>query len=148
MADARVVSNRFVELAKAEGNTLTPMQVLKLVYIAHGYSLGVRGTPLIHNQIEAWKYGPVIPDLYHDIKHWRDQPVQAVVATGLADIDNDDAELIGAVYENYRKFSGIKLSSLTHQKNTPWDKVYRANEIHTPIPNDLIEDHYRELLTD
>ena len=57
MVDARVVSNKLVELARSMGKTLTPIQILKLVYIAHGYSLGARGVPLIQNRIEAWKFG-------------------------------------------------------------------------------------------
>lgn len=35
MHDSRIIANRFLELAERNGDTLTPMQVLKLVYIAH-----------------------------------------------------------------------------------------------------------------
>ena len=32
MLDARVVSNKFVEIAEKNGKTFTPMQILKLVH--------------------------------------------------------------------------------------------------------------------
>ena len=71
MADARAVASYFVELADERGaGPFTPMQLLKLTYIAHGYSLGLQSTPLIENKVEAWKFGPVIPDLYHSIKEF------------------------------------------------------------------------------
>ena len=35
------------------GKSFTPMQIMKLVYIAHGWSLGLRQKPLIRERIEA-----------------------------------------------------------------------------------------------
>jgi uncharacterized phage-associated protein len=58
---AHTVANRFLELAEAEGRSLTPLQLMKLVYIAHGWMLGIHQRPLIKDHIEAWKLGPVIP---------------------------------------------------------------------------------------
>jgi len=146
MADARVVSNHLVEIAGAKDNTLTPMQVLKLVYIAHGYSLGARGTPLIPNRIEAWKFGPVIPTLYHAVKHWRDKPVGRIVVTGLEDFGQGDEDLIQNIYDAYDDYDGVSLSNLTHQVGTPWYEVYEAGRSGITIPDDLIQHHYRRLL--
>jgi uncharacterized phage-associated protein len=146
MADARVVSNCLVEKANQNNDTLTPMQVLKLVYIAHGYSLAYNGRPLIPNRIEAWKFGPVIPDLYHAVKHWRDQPVGPIATQGLEGFGENEKELVDATYEAYKGVDGIALSNLTHQPGTPWDEVYRADRANTPIPNDLIENHYKGIL--
>ena len=146
MADARVVTNYLVELAENDQNTLRPMAVLKLVYIAHGYSLGVRGIPLIPNHVEAWKFGLVIPDLYHDIKYKRDKPVSKLVVSGLEDFGDGDKELINAVYQAYKDQNGIRLSNLTHQRGTPWAQVYRPNVASIRISDDLIQNHYQSLL--
>ncbi len=145
MADARVVSNELVSIAGRQGNTLTPMQVLKLAYIAHGFRLGVFGVPLIDNKIEAWKFGPVIPILYHSIKDRRDKPVRKVEVNGLEQLTDDEREFLEDVYDAYKDFSGIDLSNLTHQRGTPWHQVYRPDRVHIRIPDDLIQDHYQEL---
>ena len=53
------------------GRTLTPLQINKMVYLSHGWILGVFGIPLINNsnnQIQAWKYGPVVVGLYYMLK--------------------------------------------------------------------------------
>ena len=66
------VANRIIELGRSKHppQYYTPMQLLKLVYIAHGWTLGICATPLITEQVEAWKYGPVIPDLYQHVKKY------------------------------------------------------------------------------
>lgn len=145
MADARVVSNYLVDLADEAGKTITPMQSLKLVYLAHGFSLALRGKPLIHNRIEAWKYGPVIPDLYHAIKDWGDQPIGKVTDWHLEALTTSDKELLRSVYNVYSELSGVALSSLTHQPGTPWDISYRPGSFGELIPNHVIAVHYRDL---
>ncbi|MBC6408170.1 MAG: DUF4065 domain-containing protein [Rhodobacteraceae bacterium] len=61
--DARQISNWFVKRAQDRGG-IWLTTILKLAYIAHGWHLEIRKAPLFHNPIEAWQYGPVIPDLY------------------------------------------------------------------------------------
>lgn len=148
MADARVVSNHLVDIAAANGNTLTPMQVLKLVYISHGYRLGFNGVPLIPNRIEAWKFGPVIPDLYRAIKDMRDKPVVNVPTHGLEPFRDGEADFVTSIYNAYEGLDGIQLSNLTHQDGTPWQRVYRSDVANIPIPDDMIQHHYSSLLSD
>lgn len=148
MADARVVSNKFVELAENANDTLTPMQILKLVYIAHGYHLGIFGTPLIDNRIEAWKFGPVIPDLYHSIKHFRDKPVKAAIHEGIDPLGKNESVFVREVYEAYKGIDGITLSNLTHKAGTPWATVYSRYITNIPIPDDLIQHHYSAIVAE
>ena len=69
--DAATVANRFIELAESDsGRRLTPMQLIKLTYIAHGFSLAIKNRPLLDESVEAWRYGPVIPSLYRKLKSY------------------------------------------------------------------------------
>lgn len=147
MNDSKKVANRLLEIAAEAGDTLTPMQLLKLVYICHGWMLGLYGVPLIRDQIQAWKYGPVIPKLYDAVRHFRSQPV-----VGPLPISGPDGDLIGIEdqvirqsYDIYGKMSGPALSRLTHMPGTPWDQSFRPDEMAIEISNDLIEDHYQTL---
>lgn len=146
MIDAKVVANYFISLASKKQNTLTPMQLLKLVYIAHGYRLGAFGVPLINNRIEAWKFGPVIPDLYHSIKQHRDQPVPELSGCNVDGLSESEKSFIADVYDAYEGFSGLSLSNLTHEPGTPWYQVFRNDTAGILIPNDLIESHYSTIL--
>jgi antitoxin SocA-like protein len=79
---ARVVANEFIRLAEADGRALTPLQVIKLAYIAHGWMLALYQRPLISDSIEAWKYGPVIPTLYHALKKYGAGSVTGTIGGG------------------------------------------------------------------
>ena len=50
------------------GGRITPLQVIKMAHIAHGYSLAIHNEPLVDEAVEAWKYGPVVPSLYYRAK--------------------------------------------------------------------------------
>lgn len=146
MASSVAVANRFIELAEANGDPLTPMQLLKLVYIAHGWMLGLTGRPLIRERVEAWQYGPVIPDLYAHVRSYRGAPITSQIRTIFSDdLDNEEASIVEQVYKAYKRFTGMQLSRMTHAAGTPWALTYEPGSFGKVIPVDLIEDHYRQL---
>lgn len=147
MASSANVANRFLDLAEEHNNPLTPMQLLKLVYIAHGWMLGLYSRPLINEQVEAWQYGPVIRSLYSHLREYRGAPVTRKISTMFSrgSLDDDEKSVIDQVYRAYSKFSGMELSRITHAKGSPWDRTYVPGSFGTIIPVDLIEDHYKRL---
>lgn len=150
---ARVVANYLIRQKKIEdGVPPTPMQLLKLVYIAHGWNLAINNRPLVSDRIEAWRYGPVIPNLYHDLKEWGNTPVQELLPVPVSRAGNpsrEEKEIVDEVLNAYGDLSGIQLSNLTHASDTPWHKVYFDEggqyTDHAPIPNHLIKRHFMEL---
>ena len=153
--DARVIANKFLDLADESGNGgLTPLQVGKLVYFAHGWTLGLYDRPLIEQYVEAWKYGPAIADVFHGLKKYED----GVVEGRIVDIWNrpytdlvldQDMSTIEEVYQAYGHISGEGLLIMTHREGTPWDKVDRnlhAYVRNLTIPNGIIRDYFAGLL--
>lgn len=150
MADARLVANRFLELADADGRALTPMQVLKLVYIAHGWDLGLYGRPLIDQPVEAWQYGPVIRDVYAAMKGFGGGavigPLPLSYGARAESLSKNEDELVKRVYDLYGKMSGVQLSKITHMQGTPWQQTYTPAKHSVEIDTGLIARHYADLL--
>lgn len=146
MLDSRTVANRLLENARADGRDLTPMQILKLVYLAHGWMLGLYSRPLITDEIQAWQYGPVIPALYKHMKDYRGGPVREPLPMFRTEHPSPpQSNVIEQVYELYGDKSGPALSRLTHAPGSPWAAVYDPDKFGIVISNDIIEDHYKRL---
>lgn len=143
------IAREFLKLAKKEEEILSPMKLLKLTYIAHGYYLGFFDKALFNNKVQAWKYGPVIPELYHVIKRFGQKPVSEDVVSLYSEskMDAETHNFIKIIWNNYKKFSGSELSSKTHLPDTPWDKVYTGHHF-KEIDNDIIKEYYKERLND
>lgn len=146
LSDVMTVADDILRVAKARGKALTPLQLVKLTYIAHGYALGMGVGDLFNSRIEAWKYGPVIPDLYHSTKSYGRNPIPLDrIGDGRA-LTGDAARVVDCVMDRYGDHDGIALSNLTHRAGTPWQQVY-VEGANVEIPDDRIADHYRQLLS-
>lgn len=151
------VANYFIGKAHAEGRTITPMQLLKLVYIAHGWRLGLYGEPLIAEQVQAWQYGPVVESVYQNFKHYGREPIARQRSEWGPDgniriptITDETLEpFLDSVWNAYKHLDGLQLSSITHQAGTPWDVTWNhlggARARGAVIPPERIQQHYREL---
>ena len=123
----------------------TPMHVLKLTYISHGWMLGIHGRSLINESVEAWTYGPVVPSIYHRYKAFGGDPISAAPIDRSAKFTDDQRKLIEDVSDAYSEYTALQLSNITHQPGTPWDIVQRKYGIGTIIPNELIQKYYQKL---
>jgi uncharacterized phage-associated protein len=149
MYDARSVANELLRLAKSRGLALTNMQVQKIVYIAHGYSLAILHRPLVRLSIEAWRYGPVIPDLYHALRRYGAGIVtDSIPIINMDKLTETDRKLLATVLDAYGRFTGPQLSTMTHREGTPWREFYQPNASfnNDTISPQSIERHYTELL--
>ncbi|QYM72915.1 DUF4065 domain-containing protein [Pseudochrobactrum sp. Wa41.01b-1] len=147
MYDVITIADTILKLAKEKGQSLTPMQLMKLVYIAHGWSLALRETDLFGERIEAWRYGPVIPDLYFATKRWGRQSIPFNMIDDGINVDQETESFLRDVVNNYAHIDGIALSHMTHKPSTPWSSVY-VDGLNAVIPDNLIESHYRQLLNE
>lgn len=169
----KAACNFFITKAQEEGRIITPMQAIKLVYFAHGYSLALLKTPLIDDHVEAWKFGTVIPSLYHKLKIYGSGKIKCqLLNTDDVDIidfislsedelqkkypnnaieykfsDGENA-IMSAVWKSYGDKTGFQLSNIIHQEGTPWDTVYNKQggqfQRNAIIPDKLIQEYYEK----
>ncbi len=172
MYDVRAIGNWFLNRADQEGKILTAMKLQKLAYVAHGWHLAFTDKPLVHDAVEAWKWGPVFRPLYHEFREFGSEPIgrRATVFDGAtleeriiqvddyAHLDEEPMsqtelnEFLESVWNVYGTYSAVELSDITHQPGTPWydmlEKMGHRIRPYTVIPNDLILQHYKTLLNE
>jgi uncharacterized phage-associated protein len=150
---AEVIASYFVQKSFDTGVPLTPMKLVKLVYIAHGWHLALTDEALISEPIEAWKYGPVVRTVYHNYKHFGSGQITNKVEdfpSSDGQLDDDKKAFLDKIWHEYGNYSGLQLSTLTHLRETPWDIVWNQQNgkerTGVIIANDLIKSHYKEKL--
>ncbi len=148
--EARTIANEFIRRGVSAGRPLTPMQLIKLVYLAHGWMLALFNRPLIKEPIEAWRYGPVIRNLYAELRYFGNQPVTEELLPAFDDdsLDREEAHIVNEVFQKYGRASGIALSNWTHLAQSPWDQTWRSQGQNAVIPNELMASYFRRLADD
>ncbi|WP_133179374.1 Panacea domain-containing protein [Shewanella decolorationis] len=142
-----------LKAAHERGLQLTQMQLQKLVYVTHGLSLATRGLPMINENVNAWQYGPVIPEVYHRFKIYGNQNIDFYSlpeAKFPQMIDAESMNLISITLDNFGSLNGGQLSEMAHRSGSPWHSVWFdgcGNEVRGAIiSNDLIRQHYQQVV--
>ena len=157
-------ANYLVDKALSENKTLTPIKLIKIVYIAHGWHLAAVGTPLLDEPVEAWKYGPVIPSIYHAFKKYKssnitdyayeyDEYFHERIKPMLGQSTHPDTLfVVDKAWEAYRKYSGLNLVKKTHENGTPWYTAWHVengcNQNGKVISDTSIKEYYKKILED
>lgn len=151
MGTAGSVANEFIKLCDEHSIELTNIKLVKLMYIAQGLSLSILDRSLfIDDNIEAWKYGPVIPSIYHEFKHYKSNPItsKSVVLGRNLEIlsepkltNEEDIKIVKLTWNLYKDMSPLDLVDLTHRAGTPWSLTYQYGQNKT-IDNELIKRYY------
>jgi uncharacterized phage-associated protein len=150
---ASVIAYAFVKKGIEEGNYVTQMKLQKIVYFAHGYHLAKYGEPLINEEFEAWKFGPVVQTIYQDYKLYGSDNI---IDTGLITNESEalegtklDASAMDAInytWDVTKHLNAGQLSRWSHLEGSPWAQVYNGKQPSIPIKNTAIEDYFKKVL--
>jgi uncharacterized phage-associated protein len=160
--DAVAVANYLVSRDLAEHDrkpTLTNMALQKILYFAEGRYLAGHDQPLFENPIEAWDYGPVVPDVYHAFKSYGSKPITAPAKTLVAD-DHlrawrwstpevpptpdtaADRAFLDQIWADYGSRSAVNLMAESHRQDGPWAQLYRPDRRHVEIPVEMMRAYF------
>lgn len=143
---AATVASFLINKAIDNGRPLTQLQLQKIIVIAHGYCLALLDTPLVKESIEAWRYGPVIPQIYATLKQYGRKPITSKIYLPEPVNEQDPViQVLQQILNRYGDLTAGQLISLTHGPKTPWTQFYTPGQNNT-IPDYAIKTHYQELI--
>ena len=120
MMTAIDLANAFVD-RYAKSDYLTNMKLNELVYFAYARYLK-KGEILFLEPIQAWKCGPVVPNVYDTYKKYdRNQITQPISKA----IPNESYEIADEIWRDFGKLGAWDLRELNRQENSAWSKSYR-----------------------
>jgi uncharacterized phage-associated protein len=121
-----------------EGEVITNLKLQKLVYYAQSANLGFHASPLFSEALEAWKYGPVVPELYRAYKSYGSSALpQETVSLDTYSVC--ERKLMDDVYVFFGQFAAWKLRDMTHEE-TPWIEAFFTQAVISPTS---MRDYFR-----
>src|SRR5277367_817624 len=105
-----------------EQGAMTAMKLQKLVYYSQAWHIAWTDDVLFHNRIEAWRDGPVCPDLWRE--HVNEFRVSAIRVGNADALNNRERDTVRKVLKFYGGKSPQWLSDLTHSEE-PWLEARR-----------------------
>ncbi|MEA5619687.1 type II toxin-antitoxin system antitoxin SocA domain-containing protein [Cronbergia sp. UHCC 0137] len=114
----KVVNSILVRHRELFQESLSPMKLQKLCYYVQAIYMATHdGETLFQEDFEAWTYGPVIPDLYHEFKQYGWKSIEDEVE--VPEIEQEIEEFIELIVEAYGRYDGAALITMTHREE-PW----------------------------
>jgi uncharacterized phage-associated protein len=136
--DARAVANFILDLGDLLTLPVTQLQLQKTLYFAHGWYLAQTNKPLVRQNFEAWKHGPVVKVVWDSFKDSGSQPISTRatrkdLSTGIIEevVDNiapADQHFVRDMFRTYCPLNGWTLSEMSHIENGPWRTVWQPDQ--------------------
>jgi len=119
---------------------ITNLQMQKILFFIQKESIKKMGTGLFYNRMEAWKYGPVVPDVYYEYSGFGALPIEFYdFFEEVPNIEINDKALIDSVLNVKIDKLPWNLVDETHVKNGAWDYVTTNYGYNFPISESDIQ---------
>ena len=157
MYDALEVARHIVNYCNEKNYSISNLKLQKLLYFVQAYFLiaSPDKKPCFWDTIEAWDFGPVVPNVYSEFKQFGGTNIPKIsvyydssLGSFYADpiqfkddkITKNDKKLIDDVIEKFKLYTASDLVTLTHAQ-APWRDTY-ARGCRKEIKVEAIRDYF------
>lgn len=123
MLKANIIADYFIHLSNpGTKKNITNLKLQKLLYYAQGFNLVSSDTKLFEEDIQAWKHGPVIPEVYQRFAShaFNELAKNSINIESIKLIEEKSYDsIIKEVWSYYGSYNGKQLERLTHMED-PW----------------------------
>lgn len=148
MYNALSVAHYIVNYCNGHSQGISNLKLQKILYFVQAEFLVSTSnhTPCFSDRIEAWDFGPVVPNVYHQYKIYGgaiiptipNDPFQQFYQT----IADDDKKRINGIIQQTSNYTASQLVQITHNQS-PWKSVY-CQGLNNEITNDSILRYFQE----
>ena len=121
------VAKYIILYCKQHGYSISNLKLQKLLYFVQAQFLVTLGISAFSEEIEAWDFGPVVPEAYRYFKEWGSSEIPAIVARDAEKrILLEDQKIMDAILDQCAFYSASYLVELTHNQK-PWKDAYNGS---------------------
>ncbi|MBQ9860944.1 MAG: DUF4065 domain-containing protein [Clostridia bacterium] len=140
MYDAIKIARYVIRYEASRNRSVSNLRLQKLLYFIQAQFLFSIHTPCFSDRIEAWDFGPVVPNVYREYKMFGGARIPESIAEGDFGIEDEDKYVINLILEECAQYSTTSLVSLTHDQK-PWREAHQ-NPFDKTISNQSIRDFF------
>lgn len=165
MSEAMDIANYIVDYSLSKGYSINNLKLQKLLYYANAKYLVENDYALFDENIEKWKLGPVVPQVYHEFKKYGaneiskpEETVEIVTADNskgwkyiLKEFDKDNILenvriFLNSLVDKLEKFGPFELVEMTHREPmwNDYEREINAGTMHLTYSNDEIIQYFKE----
>lgn len=154
------ISRYVINYSNEKDYGISNLKLQKILYFIQAYFLTSTETHRMcfEEKIEAWDFGPVVPEAYHEFKQYGSGDIPTVdsyiefdpndiwnvcrIEFDDSNINNSDKKMINEIVDKFRDYSATDLVTITHRQS-PWMDAYTPNK-NNEITTEAIEDYFNE----
>jgi uncharacterized phage-associated protein len=135
------VARFFIQKMQTSGNgSVSITKLMKFLYYAQGIYLATYGEPLFSEDLMAWQYGPVSPQVFN--KYSKKGADWFLDSDNARHIDSEDIiEVLNVVWDSLGGLTAARLVEMTHQED-PWIQTKETTGLHSVITKDSLKDYF------
>lgn len=154
------VSRYAINYSNENDYGISNLKLQKILYFIQAFFLTNTpdGRPCFRERIEAWDFGPVVPEAYREYKQYGSANIPVMLS--FVDFHDDDIwkserklfdsnvisdehkAMINAVVDKFANYSATDLVTLTHRQ-APWKDAY-VPYMNNEITIDAIREYFNE----
>ncbi len=139
------IAKYLIGLAQRDGKPITNLRLQKLLYYAWGYYWNNYKKYLFNDNIEAWKYGPVVRKVYDEYKIFDGGDIiisEDEIDDAKLKIGKDDRAFLDGFYNFTKEYSTGTLVEVSHREK-PWNETFYTGK--QQIDFKLLEEFFNEI---
>jgi len=151
---ALLIARYYIKKNEKEGHKkkLDMLKLQKLLYYSQAWNLVFNDKKLFSEQIEAWIHGPVVPEVWKELKGFDFSINHPEISEDIFScINNNEQEVLDDIWRVYGKFDGEYLEILTHNES-PWQEARKGISEFEPSQNvistESMKEYYSKRLKD
>ncbi len=123
MINIMALAQYVLHMCMNQGEPISNLQLQKILYFIQGNHLAKKGELLFDADFYAWKYGPVIPDVYYKYCMNGASKIRNVEEPG--EISSEIKDEIDPIIQKLRVLYPWDLVKETHNVGGAWDKTFQ-----------------------
>lgn len=136
------IAKYIVDKCIADDRLITNLAVQKILFFIQKEFLKQTGNVAFYDEIQAWKYGPVVPAAYRVFCGFGAKPIFFNVKDYDENFPKEAKKIIDDITTERREVDVFKLVRETHKENGAWKKAYEKGS-GTVITKEMILEEIR-----